>query len=1125
MGAVYQAWDDELGVAVAIKVIRPEAVSDPSEAEEVQRRFKRELLLARQVTHKNVVRIHDLGEIDGIKYITMPYVQGSDLATTLKRHGKLPVARALIIARQIASGLVAAHEAGVVHRDLKPENIMIEGDLALIMDFGIARAAAVEGTLSGVVMGTVGYMAPEQARAEAVDQRADIYAFGLILYDMLLGRVRHTASGRTAVAELMDRMQRAPRPAREVDPDIPADVDRILGRCVEPDPAHRYQATADLANDLGQLDADGHALPGIVVGRKASSRSFRLPSASARWPWRSSILSTWSAAAVAVVLAVMGVMAVVLLVRDRASPPSSSQTGVQAETAFLAILPFRNASGDQSLDWLGPSLSEILRTEVGQSASLRTIGSDRLQQLMSDLRISPGANLDPATLRRLAEFSNAQSVMWGQYLKFGNEIRIDATLEDLKAQRSIPLKAQAPNQGGLVAAMGALARSVRENLSPSTGNANDLSAISMKPSSQSLTALRYYNEGLALSRQGKHSEALKLFEASTKEDPEFALAYSKLAEAYKNLGYDNEAEQFSRKASGLSEALPPREKYLILAGHARILGDNAKAIESYENLLKASPEDMASHFELARLYEDTGSLDQAREHYLRVLKDDPKYVDALLAAGRVEVRRREPQAAIEYLNQALSLAIQFDNSEARGNILNAMGIAYKRLNKPQDALRYYTEALDIRRRLDQKGGVAASLSEIAQVNATMGQPAEALKNYTEALQLRRAIGDKRGTGNTLLDLGGLHFNRSEYGQALTLYRESLQIQREVGNKTYEALLLNNIGSVYFNQAQYDDALTYFERALELREALKVSSDIAQTVHNLAEVNFKTGQYDKALAHYLRALELSRSAGNKRAAAIDSYSVGTLFEYQGRYGAALSSKEEALKTFRELGESSVWMAEVLSGYGNGLSQTGRFEEGRQTLDEALTVARNLQNQVLVGQILNFQGDSYSYAGDLSSARRLFDQALQTATRTTDRHLMLLTRVNLGKVDARERPEAAVASLTRLVQETDSEGLRYLSIVASIHLGEALSRLKRYEAGRQELERAVTRSERLGLRGLLASSHHLLGSLLRATGKTADAASHQAEAIRIVNEVQKEAGTDAIGKRADLARILADSAAAQ
>jgi len=210
MGAVYQAWDAELEVAVALKVIRPEVSRDPIAAQDIERRFKQELLLARQVTHRNVVRIHDLGELDGIKYITMSYIEGSDLSTVL-RDRKLTVPEVLSIARQIAAGLQAAHEAGVVHRDLKPANVMIENEHAIIMDFGIARSTSrggppprpstasgsarltapvaedvtrIAATVVGEVIGTIEYMAPEQARGEHVDQRADVYAFGLIVYDI-----------------------------------------------------------------------------------------------------------------------------------------------------------------------------------------------------------------------------------------------------------------------------------------------------------------------------------------------------------------------------------------------------------------------------------------------------------------------------------------------------------------------------------------------------------------------------------------------------------------------------------------------------------------------------------------------------------------------------------------------------------------------------------------------------------------------------------------------------------------------------------------------------------------------------------------------------------------------------
>ena len=276
MGAVYQAWDAELSVAVALKVIR----TDPKRrgvSSDAEKRFKQELLLARQVTHKNVVRIHDLGEIDGIKYITMPYIKGDDLATVLGREGKLPVARALPLARQIAGGLRAAHEAGVVHRDLKPANIMIGAeDLALIMDFGIS-ASSEDATTSGGIVGTLEYMAPEQSTGGAVDGRADIYAFGLILYEMLTGPrlVPTTTTARERIEAMKKRTTEGVPPVRILDDSIPAPLDAIVTRCLERDPAARFATTADLEAALAALDDAGELIP---IPARISKRTMTLVS-------------------------------------------------------------------------------------------------------------------------------------------------------------------------------------------------------------------------------------------------------------------------------------------------------------------------------------------------------------------------------------------------------------------------------------------------------------------------------------------------------------------------------------------------------------------------------------------------------------------------------------------------------------------------------------------------------------------------------------------------------------------------------------------------------------------------------------------------------------------------------
>jgi len=1113
MGAVYQAWDDELGVAVALKVILPQAMGDPEAARALERRFKRELLLARQVTHKNVVRIHDLGEIDGIKYITMPYVHGADLGAILRREGTLPLPRVLRLARQIASGLLAAHEVGVVHRDLKPANVMLDADdTAYIMDFGIARSATGThgGTVAGGVVGTIDYMAPEQARGEVVDARADIYAFGLIVRDMLVGW--RVATGDSAVTELMQRMIEPPASVRLVNPQIPDGVDRIITRCLQPDPAPRYQTTGNLVADLEALDGDGRPktatdLPGRPsrVGQPIAKRSARIP---------------WKAVALAVAAATLAAGG--WAIWQSIAPRTQERQAAAARSTSLAILPFRNSSGDPTLDWLATSLPEILRSEVGHSPHVRTVPAERIYQILKDLRISTDSNLDPATLRRLAEFSSAETIIWGQYVRFGDEIRIDGTLEDIQQQRRVPLQAHAVSQAALLPAISQLARSIRENVAVSPDLRKELEAGSFTPSTRSIEALRFYNDGLQLTRQGNHLEAVKRFKAATQADPEFALGYAKLAQAYSTLGHDSDAEDASRRAAELSHQLPPRERYLVLANHARIANDTAKAIESYENLVKVAPGDTETHFTLATLYEGRGSFEQAHQHLLRLLQSDPKYGEALLALGRVEIKRRKPQDALDPLNRALSLAVQLNNQEAKGTVLNAIGVAYKRLNRPEDALRHYDDALEIRRALGQKSGIADTLAEIGQVQQSLGRPDDALKFYQQALALRREIGDKRRIGNTLVDLGRLYSDRGQHDQALKLYKESLQIQREVGNEHYQALCLNNIGSIYFSKAQYQDAHTYFERALELREKSKIPADIAETLHNLAETSLKMGQADTALSYYLRAAEAWRSAGDHRGAAIESYSMGTAFEAQGRYGAAVRAKGEALKTFRELRDRSFWMAEILSGYGNALVQVGRGEEARSHAVEALALARELKNEVLIAQTLNAEADRQYYQGDSKGARGLLEQALQAAMRVKHEQLILVSKIKLARLDVWERAATIdVAALSRLAQQADALGLKPLALDCALLRAQVLIARGERQRAREELGRALGSADRLALPLHQARTRYLLATALRLTGAETEARRHYGETYRLLEGLRKEAETDDILKRSDIAAMYSES----
>ncbi|HLW89021.1 MAG TPA: tetratricopeptide repeat protein [Terriglobales bacterium] len=1099
MGAVYKARDRELDRIVALKVIRPELAAHP----EVLTRFKQELILARKVTHRNVIRIFDLGEVDGTKFITMDYVEGQDLKAVVKTRGKLPVEEIVHIIKQVCLALEAAHAEGVVHRDLKPQNIMVDHQgRAYVMDFGIARSVEPGGmTQTGMLVGTPEYMSPEQVRGEHVGPRSDIFALGLILYELLTGAMPFDAP--TAQAAMFKRTKEPARPAIDVDPNVPRFLSEVVRKCLEIDPQRRYQSTREIVADLDAWTEGTSKVPW-----SAKLTGF-LPS-SFSWTKHGVVAAAFLA------LAVAGIV-----FRGRFhSQPATQPAG---PAVSLAILPFRNSSGDQNLDWLGDSLAQMLSTDVGQSASLRVVPPERISQTVRDLRILPSTLFDPTTVKRLADFSSADTVVWGQYAKFGDQIRIDATVQDFKHSHTAKLTESA-NEKDVLSAVDHLAAQIRDNLALSRSIIKELQGQSFKPSTTSLPALHDYDQGLELARQGNFLDAQKQFDAAIREDPAFALAYSNLAATYAQLGQEDDAERSSQKAVGLSDKLPAAEKYLILAKHQTILKNYPQAIEAYENLVKASPENADLLFALADLYEKSSQFDKAKDAYTKVLTLDPKRVDGLLAMGRVEIKSGNDQGGLEYLTRAQGMAVQFANDEEKAQILQAMGIAYSDLTKWQDALRSFQDSLAIKRRLGLKKGIADSLETIAQTEEPLGKPDQALKDYNSALDSYRELGDKADSARVLNDLADFYNNHSQYEKALGLYKESLQIQVDLGNVSDQGLVLNSIGNTYLLMARYDDARTYFEQALQLREKLKVPGDIADTVHNLAETSTRLGQYDQALQQYLRALDLRRSVGDTRSAALESAGMGTLFGYQGRYGAALSSEDDALKAFRQTKESGFWLAEILGAHGNALAQVGRGDDAQKSLEEALTVARGLNNQAQEAEILGYEGDNFFYRGDYKSAAPLYDQALQAASHTSDARLTLLAKINLAKLAVRQgRSGAAVSQLRALSQQADTMGLKYLSVQCSVLLGEALTNQKQYALAQRELEGAVTRSEKLGLRALNAQSHFLLGHVLELSGRASDAAPHFAQASQIATSIKEEAKADSIVNRSDLAPIFAHKTA--
>ena len=1098
MGAVYKAKDRELERLVALKVIRPEFAAQP----ETLHRFKQELILARQITHKNVIRIFDLGEADGIKFITMEFIEGQDLKALMTHEGKLPYEEIVRIMDQVGNALEAAHAEGVVHRDLKPQNIMIDkSGKAAVMDFGIARSiepGAMTMTQTGMLVGTPDYMSPEQVMGEKVDARSDLFTYGVILYELLTGATPYKAD--SVQATMFKRTRERAKPPIEVNPEIPKILSDIATKCLEIDPKARYQSAREILQDFDAWR--GGAKPAQTI-------AFQRPPG---------IALSWKAIS-------GGVAGVLLLAAGgfffMRSGSHSTPGAPVAPAVSLAVIPFHNASGDQSLDWLGSTVAEVLSTDVGESASLRMVSSERVGQMLHDLKISPDTALDSPTIQNLADLSKSDNVVWGQYARLGDQIRIDATVQSIKSGHATKVT-ESGAEKDIQATLDRLAGDIRKNLSLSDSSVKELQAQSFKPSTTSVPALRDYNQGLQLERQGKLLDAVKQFDSAAQEDPNFALAFSQLAQTYSKLGQDNDAEDASRKAVALSDALPPPEKFLIQAGHDRILKDYPKAIEAYENLAKVSPNNTDVLLELGGMYEKVGAYDKALAQFTRVVELDPKRVNGILAKGRAEIESGNAQAGLDDLTHALTLAKELDNEENKADILQAMGVAFSVLGKPDDALKSVQDSLEIKRKLGMKRGIADSLEMIGSTELALGKPDLALKNYNDALALRKEIGDKSGTGDVLNDLGQFYSDRGQYDQALKLFKEALQVQVDVGDENQQGLALNNIGDTYLSKGDYENARIFFSQALQIREKLKFPTDIADTQHNLGDTFTGLGQYDQAIQQYLSALDLRRKASDKRGAAIESSSLGVLYGYQGRLGPAVSSEEEAVKAFRDLKDHSLWFQQVLAVYGGGLAQVARFDDAQKALDESLSVARELKNDASVATAQGFLGDNLFYRGDYKAAAGLYDQSLQSAQKTTDARMTLLARINIAKLAVKDgRYPAAAASLQKLSDDANSIGLKYLAVECSIYRAEALMNMKDYAHAQQELQSAISRSDKLGLKVLLAQSQFLLGRTLQLSGKSADAASHIKQARQLADDIQKEAKIDSISKRSDLSPIFAQS----
>jgi tetratricopeptide (TPR) repeat protein/predicted Ser/Thr protein kinase len=652
MGAVYQASDRELERQVALKVIRSDMAANP----EILRRFKQELLLARQITHKNVIRIFDLGQSEGLRFLTMEYIEGEDLQSILRRKKKLEAAEAANIISQVSRALEAAHAEGVIHRDLKPQNIMLDkSGRAYVMDFGIARSMLSSGmTQTGALIGTPDYMSPEQAKGLPLDARSDLFSVGIIFYELLSGEAPFNAD--TTMGKLWKRTNEPARPLGELDNKIPPALSDIVRKCLEIDPQKRFASAAELLQQIEIWQGPG-AGTRIVVQRPPGLPTY----------------AKWLAAALVGLLVVTGIR-----LGTKISPPPSADHA----PLTLLIADFDNKTGDTVFDG---TLEPMLGIALEGAPFISSYNRGQAKKVAAGLQ--PGAtHMDAALSQLVAVREGVNVVVSGSIIQEGTGYRVFvATFDPATGKSILEERRDASNKQEVLAAAGKLAESLRKGL----GDASQQSAAETFTAS-SLEAAHAYAAGQDFQQAGKWTDAMKAYGQAIELDPNFGRAYAGAATVYANLGRRQDAEKYFGLAMAHIDRMTDREKYRTRSGYYLFMRNEPKAIEELSALVNRYPADTAGHANLALAFFYGRNMSKALEEQKRALEITPRsvlqrinFAIYALYAGDFDAAAKEAQTILAEnpkFDQALRTSALADlgkghDEEARQAYLKLQGVS------------------------------------------------------------------------------------------------------------------------------------------------------------------------------------------------------------------------------------------------------------------------------------------------------------------------------------------------------------------------------------------------------------------------------------------------------------------
>jgi serine/threonine protein kinase/tetratricopeptide (TPR) repeat protein len=712
MGRVYKVFDTEVREKLALKLLNPDIASD---AETIER-FRSELRLARTVSHRHICRMHDLGreEETGTYFITMEYVSGEDLKSLIHSIGALPVGKAVAIARQAAEGLAEAHRLGVVHRDLKPQNIMIDRDGgARIMDFGIARSVKAKGiTGAGVMIGTPDYMSPEQVDGKEADGRSDIYSLGIVLFEMLTGRLPF--EGDTPLSIAVKQKSEPPPDPRKINLQIPEELGRVVLKCLEKEKSKRFQSADDLLAELVRVEktlpATTRALP-LRKSQTSKEITVRLPSK-----------KVWIPAG-AVLIALVALL-VWQFVPER-----------EAVKRTVAILGFKNQTGDAGLDYLRETIPNLLITSLEQSKHMRVASWQRLKDLFRQAGRDEAAVYDEEAGFEVCRKEGIEAVVVGFYSKAGETFVSDVKVLDV-GTREVLKSASARGEGInsiLRSQVDEISRAVSRGIGRPTLKVEMPLPKIVDLTTNSMEAYNYFLRGRDDAENLYGSDAKKFLEKAIAMDPTFAVAYLYLSTAEFLLVDFKARDEALKKAKEFADKASEKERLYIEAEFAGVIErDSQKKRRLLLDLTEKYPQEKYAHYELGSHYFSYERYSEAIAEFEKAVRLDPNYGPAFNMLGYTYAEAGDHEKAEAAFNRYIA------DNPGDANPIDSLAELFLRQGRLDQAESKYREALSL------NPDFTSACSGLAYISALRESYGETSRWLEEFLSRATATGKMEG---------------------------------------------------------------------------------------------------------------------------------------------------------------------------------------------------------------------------------------------------------------------------------------------------------------------------------------------------------------------------------------------